>query len=71
MNVLFNCLIEGVRFKKELNEKDKVYIPPIFEDNTSDLKAPKIKSEDWKIGIAEVYNPPVGFARNPGKPLNR
>jgi len=31
---------------------------------------PKITTEKWKIGHPEIYNAPVGFARNPQEPYN-
>ena len=33
-------------------------------------KATRLTTEKWKIGYMENINAPVGFAKNPTKPLN-
>mmetsp|Transcript_19436 Transcript_19436/g.36231 ORF Transcript_19436/g.36231 Transcript_19436/m.36231 type:complete len:503 (-) Transcript_19436:15-1523(-) len=42
---------------------------PVFDHNEP-FKAQPITTEKWKVGMKEIYNPPVGFARDPGEIFN-
>ena len=41
----------------------------IFGDRTADLKRPPLMTAPWKVGLADVTNPPVGFSKNPTQPV--
>lgn len=56
----------GIKFTRKQKEI-KDYVPDIFENNTEDLKAPRIRSDVWKIGFVHEDHAPVGLKSNPGK----
>ena len=53
-------LYEEAQNKKDVLDAD-------MQEQMEASKIPKIVTEKWKIPMAQKYNAPVGFARNPGE----
>jgi hypothetical protein len=58
------------REKRPPDESEKVrqQAHPVFDHHLPIRKQP-LTTAPWKVGMKEVYNPPVGFARTPGNVL--
>jgi hypothetical protein len=50
------------------SEKIRQEAIPVFDHNLPVRKQP-LTTEPWKVGVKDVYNPPVGFAKTPGNVL--
>ena len=63
----------GKKFTKvrlpDRSEEIRKEAVPVF-DHDVPFKVQPITTEMWKVGNKEVYNPPVGFARDPGLVFN-
>jgi len=56
----------GVTYShKQEKIPDAVEVPDIFENITDKLEAPVIMTAKHNIGFADIYNAPVGLAKNP------
>ena len=58
------------KYKRKPDESEKVRKEaiPVFEQNLP-IRKKVITTEPWKVGMKEVLNPPVGFAKTPGNIL--